>query len=262
MLAFASILSTFTLTDDRTDGVFIQDLPSQQLLRRKVNGLNALVGNNANEGTSFTPQNVTTEDDLVSWLHVTFPLFTNDDIAKVLLYYPSSNSSTDSSAPLYATSGNSGASALNESSVGTGQQQRADNIYAETTFVCPAYWMVMAYADMGRTSYKYQFSVEPALHGADVSGYFGPAARNVGPDLALAFRQIWGNFIINNDPSISSDVAIGASAMNSSSITTNAATSWPQFSMYAPYQINLNQVSLSFTCNSPVVGTPRSGFHS
>ena len=246
MLPVIQITSSSTLIHDSTDGVFVQDLPSQQLLRRKVNGLNALVGNNANEGTSFTPQNVTTEDDLVSWLHVTFPMFTNDDIAKVLLYYPSSNSSTDSSAPSYATSGESGASALNESSVGTGQQQRADNIYAETTFVCPAYWMVNAYTDLGRTSYKYQFSVEPALHGADVSGYFGPAARNIGPDLALAFRQIWGNVITTNNPSISSSVAIGASAANSSTVMTNAATSWPQFSMYAPYQINLNQVSLDF----------------
>ena len=53
-------------------------------------------------------------------------MFTNDDIAKILLYYPSSNSSTDPNAPMYATSGDAGASALNESSVGTGQQQRAD----------------------------------------------------------------------------------------------------------------------------------------
>lgn len=44
------------------------------------------------------------------------------------------------------------------------------NIYAETTFVCPSYWMAIAYNDVGRTSYKYQFSVEPALHGGDVSG--------------------------------------------------------------------------------------------
>jgi carboxylesterase type B len=106
----------------------------------------------------------------VAWLQLTFPLFTNDDIAKVLLYYPSSNASTNPNAPLYATSGDSGPSALNQSSVGTGQQERADNIYAETTFVCPSYWMAEAYSDRGRTSFKYQFSVPPALHGSDVSG--------------------------------------------------------------------------------------------
>ncbi|EXJ80631.1 hypothetical protein A1O3_06915 [Capronia epimyces CBS 606.96] len=222
-----------------TDGVFVQDLPSQQLLRGEVNGQNALIGNNANEGPLFTPQNITTEEDLLAWLHLTFPLFTNDDIAKVLLYYPSSNASTNSSSPLYATSGEAGPSALNQSSVGTGQQQRADNIYAETTFVCPAYWMAIAYNDYGRTSYKYQFSVEPALHGADVSAYFGPAPSNIGPDLALAFRQIWGQFVTTNNPSIPSNIANGASS--NSSATSNDASNWPPFSLSSPYQINLNQ---------------------
>lgn len=109
-----------------TDNIFIQSLPSQQLLEKRVNGQNALIGNNANEGPSFTPQNITTEDELVSWLQLTFPLFSNDDIAKLLLYYPSSNASVDPSAQLFATSGDSGLTAVNQSSAGTGQQQRAD----------------------------------------------------------------------------------------------------------------------------------------
>jgi hypothetical protein len=75
----------------------------------------------------------------VNWLADTFPMFTNNDIAKILLYYPSSNSTDNPNAPKFATLGNQGATAVNESQVGTGQQQRADNIYAETTFVCPSY---------------------------------------------------------------------------------------------------------------------------
>ncbi|KAK5314231.1 hypothetical protein LTR93_010510 [Exophiala xenobiotica] len=232
-----------------TDGVFVQDLPSQQLLRKQVNGITALIGNNAAEGPSFVPQNITSEDNLVAWLQLTFPLFTNDDIAKVLLYYPSSNASTNPNAPLYATSGDSGPSALNQSSVGTGQQERADNIYAETTFVCPSYWMAEAYSDRGRTSFKYQFSVPPALHGSDVSG----SAPNIGPDLALAFRQIWGNFITANNPSISSSVANGASSGNAGS--SNDASNWPPFTIYAPYQINLNETGgTPFSTNITQIG--------
>ena len=116
-----------------TDGSFVQDLLSRQLARGQVNGLNHLSGNNANEGFAFTPQNIITEDDLVAYLKVTFPLFSNNDIAKLLYYYPSTNASVDPSAPTFATSGDSGPTALNQSSFGTGQQQRADNIYAETT---------------------------------------------------------------------------------------------------------------------------------
>ena len=73
------------------------------------------------------------------WLQLTFPLFTNDDIARVLLYYPSSNASTGSSATLYATEGDTGPTALNQSSIGTGQQQRADvgiSIYTLLSTFC------------------------------------------------------------------------------------------------------------------------------
>ena len=82
--------------------------------------------NNADEGAPFVPQNITTEGDLVAWLKLTFPLFGNSDLAKVLLYYPSSNASTDPNAVEFATSGYTGATAINESDVGTGQQQRAN----------------------------------------------------------------------------------------------------------------------------------------
>ena len=119
-----------------TDGYFVQQLPSQQLLQKKVNGQRLLVGNNANEGPAFTPQNITTEDDLLAWLHLTFPLFSNDDIAKILLYYPSSNASVDPNAPEYSTSGlDPGATAVNESDVATGQQQRAD-VSCHTPYSC------------------------------------------------------------------------------------------------------------------------------
>ena len=221
-----------------TDGIFVQNTPSQQLLQKKVNGKNMLAGNNADEGPSFTPQNITTEADLVAWLQLTFPLFSNDDIAKILMYYPSSNASVDANAPLFPTNGESGPSALNQSDAGTGQQQRADNVYAETTFVCPSYWMAEAYSDHGRTAYKYQYSVRVAFHGSDVAGYFGPASKNQGPDFAKAFQQIWGNFITTGNPSISNAVANGA---NSSSSTTNAASNWPPYTIYAPYQIVLNE---------------------
>lgn len=116
-----------------TDGYFIQDVPSHQLLKKKVNGKNLLVGNNANEGVLFVPMTITTEDDLVAWLELTFPLFTNDDIAKILQYYPSTNASVNPSAPLFATDGLGPTYNINQSSEATGQQQRANIIYAEVS---------------------------------------------------------------------------------------------------------------------------------
>ena len=109
-----------------TDGVFIQNTPSQQLLAKKVNGRYMLAGNNADEGPAFTPQTITTETDLVAWLQLTFPMFSSTDISKILLYYPSTNASVAANAPIFPTTGDSGPSAINQSDAGTGQQQRAD----------------------------------------------------------------------------------------------------------------------------------------
>ena len=106
-----------------TDGVFVKDTPSQQLLQKRVNGRNALSGSTADEGFVFTPMNITTEADFIAWLKVAFPLLKDDDVAKVLLHYPMSNESTSSI--LFATTGDSGPTALDQSSVATGQQQRA-----------------------------------------------------------------------------------------------------------------------------------------
>ncbi|KAH0282528.1 carboxylesterase type B [Aureobasidium namibiae CBS 147.97] len=224
-----------------TDGVFIQKTPSQQLLEKRINGQNLLVGNNANEGVYFVPQNIDTEKALVTWLRLTFPLFSNDDITKVLLYYPSSNATDSLNAVDFATSGTQGPTAINKSSVASAQQQRAYNIYAETTFVCPSYWMAEAFTGSGRSSYKYQYSVPAAEHGADVTAYFGPPASNQGPDFVKAFMSIWGNFVTHNNPSIPPSISDPGS--NVSSTTAEAASNWPNFHIYAPFQLNLNQTA-------------------
>jgi len=104
-----------------TDGTLVQSAPSTQLIEKRVNGRGLLVGNNANEGAAFTPQNIGDETALLAWLQNTLPEFTPDDLAKVLLFYPISNTSTAK----VATNGVSGPSALDTSLIATGQLQRA-----------------------------------------------------------------------------------------------------------------------------------------
>lgn len=86
------------------------------MIERKVNGLNHLSGNNAQEGDVFATQNITTENDLVDWIRLLFPLFTQEDISKLLYYYPSSNVS-DSSDGLteFATDGTTAPTIVNVS---------------------------------------------------------------------------------------------------------------------------------------------------
>lgn len=60
---------------------------------------------------------------------------------------------------------------------------------------------------------------------------------------AWSLIAIWGNFITNNNPSISAQIANGASSNSSSNnlSASNPATNWPPFAVYAPYQLNLNE---------------------
>lgn len=85
-------------------------------MERKVNGLTQLSGHSAQEGDIFTAQNITTENDLLDWIRLVFPLFQQDDIAKLLYYYPSSNISDSSNAfPKFATEGTTGPTMVNVS---------------------------------------------------------------------------------------------------------------------------------------------------
>lgn len=130
----------------------------------------------------------------------------------------------------YATLGYTGATAINESSIASGQQQRANNIYAESTFVCPSYWLSEAYTDLGRSAYKYQFSVLPAVHGIDVSAFFNTPVPGQGAAFIAQFQRIWGNFVRYNDPSL----MMGAAGNGS----VSGAVNWPAFNLSNPVIVN------------------------
>lgn len=91
----------------------------------------------------------------------------------------------------YVTLDNQGATAVNEFQVATGQQQGADNIYAETTCVCPSYWLAEAFSGKGRSSHKFQDSVPVATHGPDVSEHLGPADVKQRSEFEYGFMSTW-----------------------------------------------------------------------
>ena len=189
-----------------TDGRFIQKSPSDALLTKKLNGINHLSGSNAEESFYFTDTNIKTTKDLETWARLVFPLFTDKDIKALLSQYPTSK---DTNLPRFASAGDSGPSANDVSQVATGVQQTAFNIYAETTFVCPSYWLAEAYSGPSAqkyAGYKYQFSVVNAAHGADSYAAFGYDVPNISPDFTKAFQRIWGNFIRTGNPSLKSSV--------------------------------------------------------
>ncbi|KAH6843213.1 Alpha/Beta hydrolase protein [Chaetomium sp. MPI-CAGE-AT-0009] len=225
-----------------TDNSYIMNRPSQQFAAKKTNGERLLAGHNANEGGLFVPP-LTTESDLANWLQTgQFPNLTPAQINTILAANPNS-APTNASGPRFETDGLSGPTAVDVSQAANGQQQRGNNIYAEATFACPAYWLASAYASSSpsaASSWVYQYSVPFAWHGADVAGYFGPRAPNQSADFALAFRRIWGNFVRAGNPSLSARDANGASSATDPDAPPHPATDWPAWSEAEPVLLSLN----------------------
>jgi hypothetical protein len=104
--------------------------------------------------------------------------------------------------------------------------------------------MSEAYTGGSKQSFRYQYSVPVAQHGADVSGYFGPASPTQGPAFSAAFMSIWGQFVVNTNPSIPANVA-GEGG--------KAAVDFPKFNVWSPLQVNLNQTG-GHEVTEPIVG--------
>ncbi|WPJ66373.1 hypothetical protein SMAC4_14039 [Sordaria macrospora] len=221
-----------------TDHAYIMSLASQQLAAKQVSGQKLLVGFNANEGPLFVQNNIDTESQLVDWLKIEFPNLSATQINSILAANPNS-SPTNRAGPFFETNGLSGPNALNMSGGANGQQQRGYNIYAEATFVCPAYWFASAFTGSStKKAYVYQYSVPFATHGTDMAGYFGPQTENQSNHFVLAFRRIWGNFVMTGNPSIASQLANGQSTGNAS---VHPIATWPAWGESAPKLVNLNE---------------------
>ncbi|KAG8528399.1 uncharacterized protein KY384_007317 [Bacidia gigantensis] len=168
------------------------------ILRTTANDHNSQ--STANEGPFFTPHDITTNAGFVNYIHTLLPLFNQDMITRALQVYDP-RESTGVTTP-FSTTGTSPPTALYVSDFAVGPQQQAYNLNAEVTFSCIAYWLAEAFSGSGRTSWKYEYSIPPAFHAADLfgNGWLFDPTQNIPADFARLFRQSWGNFIIHNNP--------------------------------------------------------------
>ncbi|KAI2640842.1 putative carboxylesterase [Hypomontagnella submonticulosa] len=221
------------------DDDYIRERPSAQTLRGQVNGKRLLVGNNANEGVPLTDPKVDTRTKYDSYVSNTFPLFTPDDVASLNdVYHIDSLPSGDD--VLYDTLGFTGPTALGKSGMATGIQQAVFNMAAETTFDCPAQWLAQAFSTSSRQAWKYQYSVTPSYHGADLNAYFSVGATIPNAEFSHAMQRIWGNFIIYDTPVISVPDATANYSNATVPIGTGGNIDWPEFTLQNPVQMNLN----------------------
>lgn len=220
-----------------TDGVFLRALPSQQLLQKRVNGRRILTGNNADEGYDFTPRDIVAESDFQDYVIDLFPSFSTTDYQKIFRYYSTPNASSNPEAQRFATNGLTPPVAVNQSFIATGQQQRAINLFSEVTITCPSYWLAEAFSNGNITqAWKYQYSVIPAFHARDITGYFGSPTKvpNQSSDFILAFMRIWANFITFGSPTSNS-------SRSTATPSQEALINWMEYDITSAAMLNLNQ---------------------
>ncbi|PWY92926.1 carboxylesterase family protein [Aspergillus heteromorphus CBS 117.55] len=224
------------------DGEFLQERPSLQLSQGRVSGKRILVGNNANDGVPLTNPNVVTRAAFNAYINTTFPLFTAADVAALNTIYQTSTTSPTDNGPRYDTLGTTPPTALNQSEMATGLQQTVLNIFAETTFDCPAKWLAEAFSQphTALEAWKYQYSVTPAYHGADLNAYF-TADEPAWPDagFSTAFQRMWGQFIMADSPVIPFGVAT-AGYRNATVPRNGSWLDWPRYERGFPVQMDLN----------------------
>lgn len=109
----------------------------------------------------------------------------------------------------------------------------------ESTFDCPAQWFAEAYSTDSRKVWKYQYSVSPSHHGADLSAYFAVGAEVPNADFRHALQKIWGNFVISNSPIIS--VADATAGYKNATVPKRGnKIRWPEYSLKNPQHMDLN----------------------
>jgi carboxylesterase type B len=186
-----------------TDGSYIREAPSSQLLAKAVNGKYVLAGHNAQEGVGLVPNNISTQNDLAAWAFDTFPTMDTQMWQQLLQAYP------DPSDTIFYHS----------------QQARANLMYGEGGFVCPSYWLVQAFPST--QAWHYQFSVPPAQHAQDVQYYFpsGGIPPQGKETFSWVLTSAFVNFIVNWNPTI--PASFGTSYKTSSGIFYGVP--WPAY---------------------------------
>ena len=192
-----------------------------------MNGKFALIGNQANEGFAFVPNPalltplfplaINSSANLEAYIAYIFPLFPPHVVRKVMAIYSPSLAQNFTNFD------------ANEASV---FGELASNIVGESVFYCPSRWMAQA---MSR-SYRYQFSIPPALHASDLATYIPDFVSADGPgqlvteDFRRAFLQGWINFVLGSDPS--------NKFLGSGSVKPNGT--WPVYTEESSLMVNFN----------------------
>lgn len=206
----------------------------------------------------MTNPRVSTREAYDAFIAATFPHLSPTDVRVLNSVYQIDQAKPDNTDARFDTLGNQGPTALTVSEMATGIQQTVFNIAAEYLYDCPAQWLAEAFSQRSRRAWKYQYSVTPAYHGADLTAYFAVGAKTPNEDFRTVFQKIWGNFIMHDTPLITVQDAMAGKPNATVPSGCGGRLHWPAYSPLWPYQMDLNTTGGDVT-NMTV--TPDLGYH-
>ena len=139
----------------------------------------------------------------MSYVHALFPSLGDKITGQVLRIYNAERSTTNDFTTPFSTTGKSLPTALEVSNYAIGPQQRAANLNSEVTFSCIAYWLADAFSGSGRKAWKYEYSIPPSFHSADLyaNGWLSDPTQNIPEDFARALQRTSASTLLEYLPS-------------------------------------------------------------
>lgn len=183
---------------------------------------------------------MSTREAYDAFIAATFPRLTPADVRVLNRAYKIDKAKPGNMDVRFDTLGDRGPTALTVSEMATGIQQTVFNIAAEYLYDCPAQWLADAFSQRSRAAWKYQYSVTPAYHGADLPAYFAVGAKTPNEDFRSTFQKIWGNFIMHDTPLIMVQDATAGKSNATVPVGRRGRLHWPAYNPLWPYQMDLN----------------------
>lgn len=206
----------------------------------------------------MTNPQVSTREAYDAFVANTFPLLTPAEVKVLNRVYQIDMAKAGNDGPRFDTLGDRGPTALSVSEMATGIQQVVFNMAAEYLYDCPSQWLAEAFSHKSRAAWKYQYSVTPAYHGADLTAYFAVGAQTPNEDFRTTFQKIWGSFIMHDTPVISVQDATAGRKNATVPVSCGGRLKWPAYSLSWPYQMDLNTTGGDVT---KVTVTPDLSYH-
>ncbi|KAI1817663.1 vacuolar triacylglycerol lipase [Poronia punctata] len=159
-----------------------------------------IVGDDTNEGTTFTPRDTSTQQESDDFLRAQFPYLTKSQLEKIADLYPNRNASSCPDEGCY--------------------WRQLSDAYGDLRYTCPGLYISSALALSGeRRSYSYHFDVEDpdqvaeglgVPHTVELNAIFGPEnvpdppasyrAGGVNEEVVGVVQGYWTSFIRSFDP--------------------------------------------------------------